>query len=265
MIELYHGNCLEVLPTLEAGSVDCVVTSPPYAEQRKGLYDGVPEHLYPQWTVLWMDALKSALKPQGSVLINIREHVKDGQISDYVLRTRLALRAAGWIECDELIWVKLNSPPVGHNGRPRRSWERILWFSQSTSAWCDPKANGVPPVYQEKRPLGRGNVGGWLHAGHKEIVQEIARCRDYVEIGIGENSGNVEHPAAYPISFAEWMIKLVCPDGGTVLEPFAGSGTTAIAAYKLGRGCVAIEKDPEYFAIAQKRIHDAQQQLRLIA
>lgn len=257
MIELHCGDCLEILPTLERGSIDCVVTSPPYAEQRKGLYDGVPEHLYPEWTVRWMDTLRPALRPQASVLINIREHVKDGQISDYVLRTRLALREAGWIECDELIWIKPDSPPVGHVGRPRRSWERVLWFSQSTHAWCDPKANGK--TGSAFGALSGRGLAQWQHAGNGPMTVDISRCKDVIDCRVGSNE-NGGHPAAYPIELASWMIKLVCPEGGTVLEPFAGSGTTAIAAHKLGRNCVAIEKDSEYFAIAQKRIADAQMQ-----
>ena len=64
---LYQGDCLDILPTLTG--VDAVVTSPPYAEQRKKLYGGVPEADYPQWTVAWLDALRPALSPSGSVLI----------------------------------------------------------------------------------------------------------------------------------------------------------------------------------------------------
>jgi site-specific DNA-methyltransferase (adenine-specific) len=110
--EVIHGDCLNVMPTLAVDSVDAVVTSPPYAMQRKKQYGGIPEADYPAWTVAWLAALRPALKERGSVLLNIREHVKDGQISDYVHHTRLAARAAGWIECDEIIWNKRGSPPV---------------------------------------------------------------------------------------------------------------------------------------------------------
>jgi DNA modification methylase len=116
-ITIYCGDCRDLLPGLGAGSIDAVVTSPPYAEQRKNLYGGVPEEDYPAWTVAWMREVARVLKPAGSVLINIREHVREGQISDYVHRTRLDLRADGWCECDELIWIKPMSPPVGHPGR----------------------------------------------------------------------------------------------------------------------------------------------------
>ena len=63
------------------------------------------------------------MTPDGSVLSSIRPHVKDGVLSDYVLRTRLALRETGWHECEELIWLKPDAPPLGSKLRPRRAWE----------------------------------------------------------------------------------------------------------------------------------------------
>ena len=78
----------------------------------------------------------------GSVFIVIRPHVRDGVISDYVLRTRLALRESGWHECEELIWLKPDAPPLGSLKRPRRTWESVLWFSRSPQPYCDLKACG---------------------------------------------------------------------------------------------------------------------------
>ena len=107
-----HGDCLDLIPTLGDGSVGLVVTSPPYAEQRKGHYGGIPEAAYPEFTVQWMEALRPKLKDDGSVLIVIRPHLRDGILSDYVMRSRLALREAGWTECEELVWLS----------RMRRRW-----------------------------------------------------------------------------------------------------------------------------------------------
>ena len=128
-----HGDCLDLIPTLEDGSVSLVVTSPPYAEQRAGHYEGVSEEDYPDFTVQWMTALAPKMTPDGSVFLVIRPHVRDGVLSDYVLRTRLALREAGWHECEELIWLKPDAPPLGSKLRPRRAWESILWFSRCPS------------------------------------------------------------------------------------------------------------------------------------
>lgn len=258
--EIIHGDCLDAMRTLEAGSVHAVVTSPPYAEQRKAQYGGIPEKDYPAWTVAWLDALRPALAPRASVLINIREHVRNGEISDYVHRTRLAVRGAGWVECDELIWVKPLAPPVGHPARPRRSWERVLWFSQSRDAWCDAKANG-----RKSRYVGMtGSKPGWV-ASTSEGHDGVARSRDYIEVPITTTPAGDRHchPASYPLGLAEWLIGFSAPTGGLVLDPFAGSGTTGAAALRLGRSFIGIEREAAYVEIARKRIADAQTQLTL--
>ena len=123
-LTVYNADVLDALPALEPGSVDAVVTSPPYAMQRASTYGGVPEKDYPDWTVEWMNALKPALTERGSVMLNISPHVKGGLLADYVLRMRLALRADGWYEHDELVWVKPNAFPTGDTKRPARSWTR---------------------------------------------------------------------------------------------------------------------------------------------
>src|SRR5687767_7654999 len=98
-VQLYLGDCRKVPPSV---GVDAVVTSPPYAMQRADTYGGISEADYPAFTVEWLSSLTIAL--QGSVLINIREHVRDGEMSDYLHRTRLAVRDAEWAELDEMIW-----------------------------------------------------------------------------------------------------------------------------------------------------------------
>ena len=95
---IIQGDCTQVLqsPWLSPGSVKAVVTSPPYANQRKNHYGGISEDDYPDWTVSWMREIKPLLDPLGSVMIVISEHVQNGVLSPYVLRTQLALHADGW-------------------------------------------------------------------------------------------------------------------------------------------------------------------------
>jgi DNA modification methylase len=104
--------------------------------------------------------------------------------------------------------------------------------------------------------VSKKGVGDWKQ-GVNEPVQGIARCRDYVEVGTGkvDKSKENSHPAQYPEQLSSWIIRLLSPENGTVLDPFMGSGTTAISAIKNNRKYVGIELSPEYCQIAENRIH----------
>lgn len=145
MSMIYNEDCKTGFKNLAESYgkfVDVVITSPPYAQQRKNQYDSISEKDYPLWTLEWVTECEKILKDNGSIFINIRPHIKNGAISDYVLKTRLLLRENGWKECEEIIWIKPDSPPLGSINRPRRSWEHILWFSKSNTPYVDVKKGG---------------------------------------------------------------------------------------------------------------------------
>ena len=248
---IYHGDCRTVLPALTG--IDAIVTSPPYADQRAGLYDGIPEADYDAFTVGWMDAARDTLAPAGSVLINIREHIRDGEMSGYVHRTRLALRAAGWIECDELLWIKPDGPPLGHPGRPRRSWERILWFSKARQPTCYPKANGKPTHRLGFKISSRAS-SDWIAGESDRLVAGDARSLDYVTVSVGDRPARIDHPAIYPTKVAGWMMRTVTAGGDTVCDPFMGSGTTLVAAKYTGRRAIGIELNERWCEVAATRL-----------
>jgi DNA modification methylase len=254
--ELHHGDCIEVMASMPAESADAIVTSPPYAMQRKTTYGGVPESEYPSWTVAWMAEAWRILKPNGSVLINIRPHIKNGQISDYTLRTRLALREAGWNECEELIWHKPGSAPFGSAARPRRAWESVHWFAKHGRPHCAPKAAGGTYT---KIQTGRGRTGAHISAIQQYTEHEPipARVSDVAQFSTRLNAnsdGLNDHPAPYPWQLAEWLGKLVCPPGGIILDPFSGSGSTGIAAIRNGWDYIGIDAVEEYVDMSRKRL-----------
>jgi site-specific DNA-methyltransferase (adenine-specific) len=251
-----EGDCQNIIPRLPAHSIDCVVTSPPYAMQRKKQYGGIPEAEYPAWTVAWMDGLKNALKPKGSVLINIREHRNPDGMSDYVHRTRLAVRAAGWREVDELIWIKPNGTPTGPNTLPRRSWERVLWFAFDSLPYCNPLDKGRLSI---KVDLCRGRDLAGFNRGSRKTPQH-PRHPNYISYPVG--LGREGHPAVFPTALADWMLALVCPPGGVALDPFSGSGTTGVASLRSGFFYVGIEKEPSYVSLSRERLHAEEQKAR---
>ena len=252
--ELYVGDCIDVLKTLPDSSVDSVVTSPPYAMQRAATYGGIPEKDYPEWTVAWMREVWRVLKDDGSVIINISPHVKNGELSDYVLRTRLALREAGWTELGELIWHKTRAMPVGNIHRPRRHWESLLWFGKHGRPYSDAKANGNDANNQDGG--GQHTANGWGHynsSPDKSGYPTRARSADVVSMA--PNLESVGHPAPFPWQLAEWCGKLITPPGGTILDPFTGSSSTGVAAKRNGWDFIGIDKSAEYIEMSRKRLN----------
>lgn len=254
---IIQGDCFEKLDLIPKNSIDLIFTSPPYAQQRKKYYNSILEEEYPDWTLGWMEKSILTLKPEASVLIVIRTNIKEGVISDYVLKTRLLLRQHGWLEPEELLWIKPDGPPLGSVYRPRRSWENILWFSRTNKPFCNPKAIGH---FTEKCGLGPKST----KKGLKEYVQGvseiqktgIARCRDYFTVAVSENDRSAynTHPAQFPEKLAEQIISVFSPENGVVLDPFVGSGTTAVAAKGLGRSYIGMELSEDYCKIAETRL-----------
>ena len=254
---ILNDDCLKIASSFADNSINVIITSPPYAQQRSKQYGGIPEELYPQWTADWCNAFRHALTDDGSIAIVIRPHINNGQISDYVLKTRLKLRET-FNESEELIWVKPNSPPLGNLNRPRRAWESILWFSKTNKPYCDPKANGTPSNRVGFESI--KGVGDYKSGCHK-AREGIARCKDYVEVGTSgvDRSPENIHPAQYPEKLAAWLVKLLCPVNGTVVDPFMGSGTTLVACKNLNKNGYnltyhGIEIREEYCQIARNRL-----------
>jgi site-specific DNA-methyltransferase (adenine-specific) len=196
------------------------------------------------------------------VLIVIRPHLRGGVVSDYVLRTRLALRDAAWNECEELIWYKPNSPPLGSKLRPRRAWESILWFGKTAQPYCDLKACGKVTDrlgFDGSIKFAEGGVSektSWHPCvesfGHGDGT---ARVTDVFVVAVGNEESGVDHPAVYPVGLAEQLIRTFSQEGDLILDPFCGSGQTLLAAKGCGRRFLGIEREERYVEIARERLN----------
>lgn len=244
------GDCRDLIPRLPDGSIHLCPTSPPYAEQRKGQYPGVPEHEYPAFTVEWMAKLWDKLADEGSVLLIIDPHIKKGVMSGYVRRTEGALCDFGWKQHQTQIWYKRDRAPLGNKDWPRRCWENILWFSKTSKPFCDPRACGQP---SDRLSTERIRNPRWSPGGKRE-KSGIARVPDVWNVPVGGIEKGIDHPAMFPVELAEKLIKTFCPAGGTVVDPFAGSGSSLVAAKKLDCDYHGFDKVGDYCKIAQKRL-----------
>lgn len=258
---IHEGDCIDIMRSLAPRSIDAVITSPPYAMQRKTTYGGIPEADYPAWTVAWMTEVRRVLTPDGNVVINISPHRSGGSLSDYVLRTRLALREDGWLEPDEMIWHKPNATPGAPANRPRRAFEHLFWFALHGRSWSDPLAAGAPhknntqPIGERTKGFGAATRNGWEHdfSGGKAPLREVARVTNVATFAKAARTG-YDHPAPYPVALAEWIAKLVCPPSGTILDPFNGSGSTGVAAIRNGYSYIGIDAVSEYVAMSRQRL-----------
>jgi DNA modification methylase len=263
--QIILGDCREVLPTLPDACVDLIVTSPPYADQRKQTYGGVHADHYVEWFLPIGKELHRALKPTGSFVLNIKERVVAGERHTYVLELIIALRKQGWLWTEEYIWHKKNCHPGKWPNRFRDAWERCLHFTKSKTF----------AMYQDEV---RVPMGDWRHARLKNLSEtDKRRDNSKVNSGFGKKianwigrdlaypanvlhlateCNNKSHSATFPLELPSWFIKLFTKQGDVVLDPFMGAGTTAIAARNLDRSFIGIEVLDEYVAIARKSLEE---------
>jgi len=263
-IKIFHGDCQSVTPrSIDAGSIDLIVTSPPYADQRRSNYGGIHPDKYVEWFLPRAEVLRAALSPTGSFILNIKEKVVDGERHTYVLDLIQALREQGWRWVDEYCWHKKNSYPGKWPNRFRDSWERLLHFAVSknfkmrqesvmvpTGDWKNARLRNLSATDQVRDLSKAGNGFG------KRIANWVGREYAYPTnvLHMSTECGYKGHPAAFPVALPQWFIRLFTDPGDWVLDPFAGSGTTLVAASQLGRNSIGIDTLEEYCDLMRERI-----------
>lgn len=253
--QILQGDCLEVLRAFPNDTFDLIVTSPPYADQRKNTYGGILPEQYVDWFLPRSAEFLRVLKPTGSFVLNIKEKASDGERHTYVIELILALRKQGWLWTEEYIWHKKNSHPGKWPNRFRDAWERCLQFNKSRHF----------KMYQDEV---RVPMGDWAKVRLKSLGKnDVVRFNSRVGSGFGKNisnwigrdlaypdnvlhfateCGNKGHSATFPKALPTWFMNLFTKPGDWVLDPFLGSGTTSEAAKELGRNSVGIELLTEY-------------------
>lgn len=258
------GDCLEVLPTLQAESTQCCVTSPPYWGLRDYNHPnqiGVepsPE-IYVENLVKIFREVRRVLRKDGTLWLNVGDGyarnggvgncgpnaivgntrkliqrrnckvpdcwgLKDRDLMGLPWRVAFALQADGWILRSRITWIKKSAMPESVKNRPTNATEDIFLFTKSIKYYYNP--DGV------REPTG-------------------ANLRNYWVLGPEPNAHG--HPAAFPRELARRCILLGSSEGDTVLDPFGGCGTTGFAAKELNRESVIIEINPLYVEMSKVR------------
>lgn len=272
--QIIQGDCEQVLKSFPDNFVDLIFTSPPYADQRKNTYGGIKPGDYVKWFLPKTAEFLRVLKPTGTFVLNIKERVVDGERHTYVIDLILALREQGWLWTEEFIWHKRNSFPGKWPNRFRDNWERLLQFNKQKKFNMYQDAVMVP-------------VGDWAK-DRLSNLSETDKRRDESKVGSGfgknishwvdrekvyptnvlhmaTECSNRNHSAVFPVELPSWFIKLFTKPDDIVLDPFIGSGTTAVAAIQLGRRCLGIDIEETYVALSNQRISETQIRLPMVA
>ena len=263
---IFRGDSIDLLRRLPDDFVDLVMTSPPYADNRKSTYQGVPMDHYVEWFIPYTNEILRVLKPDGSFILNIKERAENGERHTYVLELILEMKRQGWYWIEEYIWHKKNCYPGKWPNRFRDAWERCLHFAKAKQFrmfqdevmvpigdWADSRLRQLSETdrKRDESKVGSGfgkNVSNWVD-------------RDWVYpsnvLHMATESSNRGHSASFPIALPTWFIKLFTTSGDLVLDPFIGSGTTAVAAINLDRRYLGAELNRDYYQVAQKAISEA--------
>lgn len=253
-IWLYHGDCLDLLPQFEAETFDMIFADPPYllsnggitchagkmVSVNKGDWDrsqGVErDH---EFVMEWLSACRRVMKPNATIWVSGTQHI--------IYSVGFAMQKLGFRILNDIVWYKVNPPPNLSCRYFTHSTEIVLWAARD--AHSKHRFN-----YEEMKDLDNSPFD---EAGKqmKNIWAIMPPRREEKEFG--------KHPTQKPLRLLDRIIRASTMPGDLILDPFVGSGTTAVSALVNGRRCVGIEVDEEYLQVAALRLAQVGIQPRL--
>lgn len=231
MINLIQGDCLEKMKDIESGSVDMILTDPPYGTTACKWDSIIP--LDPMW-----EQLKRIIKPNGAIVMTASQPFTTTLI-------------ASNIKMFKYCWAWEKSKPTGHlnaKKQPLKTYEDVVVFY---SKQCLYNPQGIKQTDKMVSRTNRGNYGECSKTTRQTVTNYPRNILKFPTI-------NGLHPTQKPVALMEYLIKTYTNEGETVLDFTMGSGTTGVAAKKLNRNFIGIELDEGYFQIAKDRIEAVQ-------
>ena len=275
---IHVGDSSKILKQLPGGSVDLIVTSPPYFGQRDylvknqiGMEKTVGE--YVKSLIDIFSECKRVLANHGSLWIILGDKYINKTLTGAPWRVALALIDDGWILRSDIIWHKPNAMPTSVKNRPTTDHEYIFFFAKSNDYYYDADAIREPHItFTEKSKM----KGGRNHFGKRGSTPEKGKNggnpnlhnarwdqafhpkgrnkRTVWSIPLSKYKGS--HFAVFPEKLVATCILAGTKKGDVVLDPFFGSGTTGVASIKNDRYFIGIELNPDYVELAKKRLKE---------
>jgi site-specific DNA-methyltransferase (adenine-specific) len=242
--------------------IQAIVTSPPYWRQRvyreRGEFGHESVDTYIDRLVALFEALHRSLRSDGAVWINIGDAYVSNILQSIPARFQIAMSHAGWQLRSEVIYERTNFTPRPSPGRPSRSHEHVLLFTQSDGYYYDDAYMREPAKcagYDFQR-TGLRVADSRLRMDGATTVAETRILRSVWSGPTGWN-GAVDHPALMPKLMAERCVRSVTRPGDVVLDPFCGAGTTGVLSLTAGRSFVGWDIDARYLKEARSRLAHA--------
>lgn len=236
-IVLYHGRCEDVLPTLPERSIDAVICDVPYGTTACAWDTPIA------FDFMWRE-LKRVTKRNAAIVL----------FGSQPFTSALVMSNPTWFRY-EIIWQKTRAS--GHldaNEKPLKAHENICVFYQAQPTYNPQKMPGLPYSVRGKR-AGHEVYGPAVHTAVNTDYDGWRYPISVLQYSNGANSAGRQHSSQKPLALLSDLILTYTNEGDTVLDFTSGSGTTPVAAKKLGRKCIAIEQELEYCEVTVPRLY----------